>query len=199
MLVLGHGAGGTVTAADLALLARTLPGLGVSVARFEQPYRTAGRNVSAPPAALDLAWRAAVDFVLTRVGSSGTPLPLFTGGRSAGARVACRTAAHRPELAGIVALSFPLHPPGRPEKSRLAELLAPAVPRLVLQGSRDAFGSAAEVAEAVEEEPGVRVVEVPGAVHGLVVPKSAAFGPAEVARLVVGEVRAFAGIAPGTE
>jgi uncharacterized protein len=126
-LMLGHGAGGGPDAPDLALLATSLPSRRVRVVRFEQPWRTAGRKVAAPPPRLDQAWRAAVE-VVRSWDAGGT---LFFGGRSAGARVACRTAAEYP-VAGVVCLAFPLHPPGRPDRSRAAELIAAPVPRLVL-------------------------------------------------------------------
>jgi hypothetical protein len=133
-LVLGHGAGGTVQTAspDLAELADGLPARGVAVLLVDQPWRVAGRRVAPAPAQLDEAWRAVVD-ALPR------DLPLVVGGRSAGARVACRTATAVGAVA-VVALAFPLHPPGRPERSRAAELLASGVPTLVVQGRTDPFG-----------------------------------------------------------
>jgi predicted alpha/beta-hydrolase family hydrolase len=155
-LVLGHGAGGGVEAADLAALAAGLPARRVSVVRVEQPWRVAGRRVATPPASLDSAWLA----VLGALDVAG---PLVVGGRSAGARVACRTARGL-GARGCVALAFPLHPPGRPERSRLAELTAAGVPTLVVQGERDAFGGPAEFPE------GVDVRQVPGADHSLRVP-----------------------------
>src|SRR6476646_10503555 len=140
-LLLGHGAGGEVTATDLDLLARKLPAGGVTVMRFEQPWRLAGRKVATPPPQLDIGWRSGVD-ALAAAGllTDG----LFFGGRSAGARVACRTAPDYP-VAGVVCLAFPLHLPGRPEKSRVSELLTPDVPRLVLQGTNDSFGTPEEI------------------------------------------------------
>ena len=131
-LVLGHGAGGGIEAADLVALAATLPRAGVTVIRVEQPWHVAGRRVATAPASLDLAWVA----VLTALALPG---PVVVGGRSAGARVACRTAGAVGAV-GIVALAFPLHPPGRPQRSRLAELESVVVPTLVVQGERDAFG-----------------------------------------------------------
>jgi uncharacterized protein len=133
ILVLGHGAGGGIGAIDLELLAQGLPPLGTTVVRFEQPWRTAGRSGSAPPPKLDGAWCAALDWL---VDQEWAQRQLLVGGRSAGARVACRTASQT-NPAAVVCLAFPLHPPGRPEKSRVSELLAPSVPRLVLQGSKD--------------------------------------------------------------
>ena len=132
-MVLGHGAGGGVSAPDLMVAARVALERQVSVALVEQPYLVAGRKSQAPAAQLDAAWVAAVDRV--REGD----LPLIAGGRSAGARVACRTAADT-GAAAVLCLAFPVHPPGKPEKSRLDELDAVQVPVLVVQGERDPFG-----------------------------------------------------------
>ncbi len=151
-LVLGHGAGGGVTAADLELLARRLPADGITVVRFEQPWRTAGRQVAVPPPRLDVGWRAAIPAVLATVrrragcccSAAAAPEPGWRAGP-------------RPEfaVAGIVCLAFPLHLPGRPEKSRLAELLTPTVPRLVLQGTQDSFGRPAEIRSGLPPDSGV--------------------------------------------
>jgi predicted alpha/beta-hydrolase family hydrolase len=135
-LVLGHGAGGGIQAPDLVATAQAAGSTGVSVALVEQPYRVAGRRSPAPANQLDAAWIAVVSQL--RAGPLGG-LPLLTGGRSAGARVACRTAAETDSV-GVLCLAFPLHPPGRPEKSRLAELDAVEVPTLVVQGKSDPFG-----------------------------------------------------------
>ena len=185
-LWLGHGAGGGIDAVDLAALARALPALGVTVLRFEQPWRVAGRRVAARPPVLDAAWVDTVPLVAEIVGE----LPLFAGGRSAGARVACRTAASA-GAAGVVALAFPLHPPGRPEKSRLEELLTPSVPVLVLQGTRDTFGTAGTISAEAEGHPDVRVVAVEGADHGMKVLKAGPLTPRQVADQVTGSVREF--------
>lgn len=186
-VLLGHGAGGGVTAADLSLLARELPRRNVTVARFEQPWRTAGGRVAVAPARLDLGWRAAVDFAEQQPWCSAR---LLFGGRSAGARVACRTAVDY-ELAGVVCLAFPLHLPGRPEKSRLPELLLPTVPRLVLQGSLDSFGGTAELAAVLGGASGVRLVDLPGADHSYRLPKGSPFTPADLRARLVAEVAAF--------
>jgi uncharacterized protein len=186
-LVLGHGAGGGVTAADLELLARRLPPLGVTVVRFEQPWRTAGGRVAVPPPRLDVGWRAAVTHLLDHTPPTGR---LYFGGRSAGARVACRTA-NDFGVAGVVCLAFPLHLPGRPEKSRLGELLTPSAPRLVLQGTRDTFGGAEELEAAVGESGGVTVVALPGADHSFRTAKGAPFTPADVRASLFAEVAAF--------
>jgi uncharacterized protein len=135
-LVLGHGAGGGVNAPDLAAATRAAGAAGFSVVLVEQPYRVAGRRSPAPPAQLDAAWTAVVAEL--RDGALAG-LPLVVGGRSSGARVACRTAAAT-AAAGVLCLGFPVHPPGRPEKTRLDELDAVQVPVLVVQGERDPFG-----------------------------------------------------------
>jgi uncharacterized protein len=158
-LVLGHGAGGGIEARDLVALAKGLPERGVTVVRVEQPWRVAGRKVAGPPATLDKAWLA----VLERLAVAG---PLVVGGRSAGARVACRTAT-QVGAAGCLALAFPLHPPGRPEKSRLDELLASGVPTLVVQGERDAFGGAKAFPR---KRSRYDVRSIPGADHSFRVP-----------------------------
>jgi uncharacterized protein len=135
-LVLGHGAGGGVGARDIVTAADAARAAGFSVALVEQPYLVAGRRSPAPPPQLDAAWTAVVEHL--RAGALGG-LPLVAGGRSAGARVACRTASGT-GAAGVLCLAFPVHPPGRPEKSRLDELDAVAVPALVVQGDADPFG-----------------------------------------------------------
>jgi predicted alpha/beta-hydrolase family hydrolase len=132
-VVLGHGAGGGVTARDIVKAAAAANDAGASVALVEQPYLVAGRRSQAPAAQLDAAWIAVVE----QLPFDG--LPLITGGRSAGARVACRTAA-RTNAQGVLCLAFPLHPPGRPEKTRLPELEAVEVPVLIVQGTSDPFG-----------------------------------------------------------
>jgi uncharacterized protein len=135
-LVLGHGAGGGVAARDLVAAKQVALSSGVAVALVEQPYRVAGRRSPAPAHQLDAAWIAVVEQLLA---GSLRGLPLIAGGRSAGARVACRTAAATGAI-GVLCLAFPLHPPGRPEKSRRSELDAVGVPVLVVQGASDPFG-----------------------------------------------------------
>ena len=150
-LVLGHGAGGGVGAPDLVAVTGVAGSEAFSVALVEQPYRVAGRRSPAPARQLDAAWTAVIDHL--RAGPL-RGLPLVTGGRSSGARVACRTA-QATRAAGVLCLAFPLHPPGRPEKSRLAELDEVDVPTLVVQGARDPFGMPPAAANRV-------VVEVDG-------------------------------------
>jgi uncharacterized protein len=149
--VLGHGAGGGIDSPDLVGATSAARLRGLSVALVEQPYRVAGRRSPAPPRQLDTAWSVVLSQL--RAGPlSG--LPLVTGGRSLGARVACRTAAQTGAVA-VLCLAFPLHPPGRPEKSRLSELDAVSVPTLVVQGENDPFGTS-------PEGPNRTVTRIPG-------------------------------------
>jgi predicted alpha/beta-hydrolase family hydrolase len=154
-LVLGHGAAGGVTSQDLVAVTGVARSEGVSVALVEQPYRVAGRRSPAPARQLDAAWTAVVGHLCA---GELNGLPLVVGGRSLGARVACRTA----EATGAVAvlcLAFPLQPPrrsaGAPTKSRLSELEEVTVPMLVVQGARDPFGIPPATARRT-------VVQVPG-------------------------------------
>ena len=135
-VVLGHGAGGGVGARDLQVAAEAAAAEMFSVALVEQPYRVAGRRSPAPARQLDAAWIAVVAEL--RAGPLKR-LSLITGGRSSGARVACRTAGET-RAKGVLCLAFPLHPPGRPEKTRQDELDGVSVPVLVVQGQSDPFG-----------------------------------------------------------
>jgi predicted alpha/beta-hydrolase family hydrolase len=150
-LLLGHGAGGSTDAPDLAVVTRAANAAGVHVALVTQPYRVAGRRAPAPARQLDEAWLAVVG-QLTAGTFAG--LPLIFGGRSSGARVACRTAAAGGAVA-VLCLAFPVHPPGRPERSRMDELDGVDVPVLVVQGERDPFGCP-------EPAAGREVVLLPG-------------------------------------
>ena len=135
-LLLGHGAGGGIAAPDLVAATRAAQRVGVDVALVEQPYRVAGRRSPAPAARLDAAWLA-VAAELGRRTFDG--LPMVFGGRSSGARVACRTAAAGGAVA-VLCLAFPVHPPGRADRDRMPELDAVDVPVLVVQGEGDPFG-----------------------------------------------------------
>ncbi|MEU7483216.1 alpha/beta family hydrolase [Streptomyces sp. NPDC042319] len=172
VLAVSHGAGGGIEARDLAALAAALPERGVTVALVEQPWRVAGKKLAPAPKTLDAAWTALWP-ALRKPG-----LPVVAGGRSAGARVACRTARELGAHA-VLALSFPLHPPGRPEKSRVTELTEAGVPTLVIQGGRDPFGRPEEFPD------GTEIVEVPHADHGFAVPKKAPIAQDEALMLIV--------------
>ncbi|MGW7406265.1 alpha/beta hydrolase family protein [Streptomyces sp. NPDC054833] len=161
VLAASHGAGGGIEARDLQALAQVLPEHGVTVALVEQPWRVAGKKLAPAPKTLDTGWRGIWPAL------AGMELPVISGGRSAGARVACRTATELGAHA-VLALSFPLHPPGRPEKSRADELLGAGVPTLVVQGGNDPFGKPDEFPAGAYE-----LVEVPYGDHGFAVPKRA--------------------------
>ena len=139
-LVLGHGAGGGVQAKDLVAVASVAHSVGVTVVLVEQPYRVAGRRSPAPAHQLDAAWTAVIDQLLA---GELDGLRLLVGGRSSGARVACRTAGATGAV-GVLCLAFPLQPPRRssakPAQSRLPELDAVTAPTLIVQGRRDPFG-----------------------------------------------------------
>ncbi|KAF4408588.1 MULTISPECIES: alpha/beta family hydrolase [Streptomyces] len=175
VLALGHGAGGGIEARDLRALAAELPGHGFTVALVEQPWRVAGRKLAPAPKTLDSAWTA------LRPALRKPGLPLVAGGRSAGARVACRTAREL-EADAVLALAFPLHPPGKPEKSRAGELTGAGVPVLVVQGGRDPFGRPEEF------PPGTDLAEVPYADHGFAVPKRAGVTQQEALDVLTGAV-----------
>lgn len=151
LFVVGHGAGGGIDAPDLVAVSSALVTQGWTVARVVQPYRVKGHRAPERPPRLDAAWLA----VLDGLRKERKNRRLVVSGRSSGARVAVRTA-DEVQADGVVALAFPLHPPGKPEKSRAEEIEGLEAPLLVVQGARDAFGTAAEL------PPGTNVVEVPG-------------------------------------
>ena len=208
ILVLGHGAGGGVGAADLELLARSLPALGTTVVRFEQPWRTAGRSVGAPPPRLDEAWLAALSWLVEQEWAEH---PLVVGGRSAGARVACRTASKR------------IPPRSCASRSRCisqAGLRSPALQSCWPPLHRGWSCRAPRTASAVQTRfvprsarPGITVVDLPGADHGYRIGskrdpqraseqsnrdrKSVTFTPADLRTTVVSEVSGFIGAVAG--
>lgn len=153
LFALGHGAGGGIDAPDLLAVSSVVHDAGWTVARVEQPYRVRGHRAPPRPPVLDEAWCAVIASLVTDRGPR-----LVTCGRSSGARVAVRTATDL-GADGVVALAFPLHPPGRPDKHRADELKSLTTPTLIVQGHRDAFGTLAEFPKRM---PGVTRVEVPG-------------------------------------
>ncbi|MEV8526008.1 MULTISPECIES: alpha/beta hydrolase family protein [unclassified Streptomyces] len=190
VLAVSHGAGGGIEARDLQALALALPPLGVSVALVEQPWRVAGKKVAPAPRTLDTGWRE----LWPSVAKQGPPV--VAGGRSAGARVACRTAAELGAVA-VLALSFPLHPPGRPEKSRADELLGAGVPTLVVQGGSDPFGRPAEFpAPDAFPDGAYELVEVPFADHGFAVPKRAPLTQEDALAVITDAAGAWLGALP---
>lgn len=184
LALLGHGAGGAVDTPDLLAVRDALLDLGVAVGRVTQPYRLAGRRAPAPASQLDSAWLAVCTAVRER--SALARVPLLVGGRSSGARVACRTASAA-RAGGVLALAYPLHPPGRPERSRAGELLGAGVPVLVVQGERDAFGRPAEL------PPGPSVRVVPGGDHAFAVPQATPGGRPAALHAVAAAVRSWVG------
>jgi predicted alpha/beta-hydrolase family hydrolase len=166
LVLLGHGAGGGIEAPDLQAVAEALLDAGIAIGLVEQPYRVAGRRGPARAPSIDIALLATVAAV------RGVDEPLVLGGRSSGARVACRTAVQAGAV-GVLALAFPLHPPWRPEATRLPELVDAGVPALVVQGEKDPFGSAAvitaDLADAATARP-ITVLPVAGADHSLTKP-----------------------------
>ena len=156
LLVLTHGSGGVAQSADLLAVRDAVLPLGAAVALVTQPYRVKGRRAPGPPARQDAAWIEIIG-ALRRAG--GPRVPLVQGGRSNGARVACRTAGTTGARA-VLALAFPLHPPGHPEKSRAAELSQAGTDVLVINGSRDPFGVPGQAAR-------TRVVVLEGETHAL--------------------------------
>ena len=186
VLALGHGAGGGVGAPDLLAIAARLSAASTTVVRFEQPWRVAGRSVAVAPLRLDDAWLDG----LAALPPDLRGLPLLVGGRSAGARVACRTAASVGAV-GVLGLAFPLHPPGRPERSRLPELLGVHRLTRVVQGERDPFGGPAEF------PVGLDVVGVPGADHAFGVGRAGPLSARESIDFVVDAVAAWVAGMPG--
>lgn len=170
-LALGHGAGKGIDSPDLAVLAAELPRNGISVFRIEQPWVVAGRRVAPRPDVLDIGTIACLNAIRVRT-------PLVIGGRSAGARSACRVARSMGAV-GCLALAFPLHPPGRPQSSRLAELRDVALPTLVVQGERDALGAPEEFPESTQ------MAVIPEADHGFTVPRRAVLDQEQTLSLVV--------------
>jgi predicted alpha/beta-hydrolase family hydrolase len=183
LLVAGHGAGGGIEARDLVALAAELPRRGVTVARVEQPWRVAGKKLAPAPKVLDVAWNA----VLAALAAERQGRRLVLAGRSAGARVACRTA-RALKADAVVALSFPLHPPGKPERSRAEELEGAGVPVLVLQGERDPFGRPEEF-ETVKWQGDL--VTVPDGDHGFAVRKTGPVTQAEALHVITDAVRGW--------
>jgi predicted alpha/beta-hydrolase family hydrolase len=160
IVVLGHGAGPSISTVDMVAARDALVSSSWAVAVVEQPWLVAGRRVASPPATLDAAWVPVVRALRGEGGALATVRgPLLLAGRSAGARVACRTAVDL-GARGVLCLSFPLHPPGDPHRLRADELLLPVdagLPVAVVQGTRDPFGTPDEVTAYLP-----RVYAVPG-------------------------------------
>jgi uncharacterized protein len=171
LLVMTHGANGGVDTPDLKAVRAVALELGGAVARVLQPFRVAGRRAPGSAARQDEAWLTVVAALRERFGD----LPLVQCGRSNGARVACRTAV-KASARGVIALAFPLHPPGRPEHSRAEELRQAAVEVVVVSGERDPFG-------VPDPADATRVHVLPGEGHAL------AWDPSRIGRIAAGWLR----------
>ena len=167
-LVLAHGAGAGQMSRFMVRAAQELAARGVSTATFDFPYITAGRKVPDRAPALETAWIEAIDAARTRLAG----VPLFIGGKSMGGRMASHVAAQGTvgDIAGLVFLGYPLHPPGRPEQRRDAHLPAIAAPMLFVQGSRDTFGTAEEIAALLPRLQRATLHEIAGGDHSFKVP-----------------------------
>jgi predicted alpha/beta-hydrolase family hydrolase len=159
LTVLTHGAGGTPDTADVLAVRDAARALGAATALVTQPYRVKGARAPGSAPRQDAAWLEIIAALRAATAASSGPLPLIQGGRSNGARVVCRTA-RQAGAAGVIALAFPLHPPGQPEKSRDGELRGAGTGVLVINGDRDPFG-------VPEPDATTDVVVIPGETHAL--------------------------------
>jgi hypothetical protein len=183
LVVLTHGAGGSPDSADVLAVRDAARELGAATALVTQPYRVRGAAAPGSAARQDAAWAELVNVLREETARDGAALPLVQCGRSNGARVACRTAAHV-GAAAVIALAFPLHPPGQPGKSREAELRGAGVSVLVINGERDPFG-------VPEPDEATTVVILPGEAHAL------SKNPAAVGAAVTAWLKGLPGIVPG--
>jgi len=162
-LLLGHGAGGNLHTPGLAHYARALAASGVGAVRFNFPYAEAGRKVPDKQPVLETCFRAVAGQVRAQVAH------LYLGGRSMGGRIASHLVADGFPAAGLVFLSYPLHPPGQPQRLRAAHLKTIRVPILFIQGTRDAFAQPALLRDVLDTLPTATLHQVEGAEHGLTV------------------------------
>jgi uncharacterized protein len=183
LVVLTHGAGGTPDTSDVLAVRDAVTKLGAATALVTQPYRVKGARAPGSAAKQDAAWAELVGILRGETARDGVPVPLVQCGRSNGARVACRTAAQVGAV-GVIALAFPLYPPGQPGKSRDAELRGAGTSVLVINGDRDPFG-------VPEPDETTDVVILPGETHAL------SKHPAAVGSAVAAWLGAVPGIVPG--
>ncbi len=146
VVVLAHGAGAAMDSPFMEFFANELAASGVPTARFEFPYmrRRRAEGTKRPPdraAVLMESWRA----VIAKLEADGIRREsIFIGGKSMGGRIATMVGSDE-NVAGLVCLGYPFHPPGRPEKTRVNHLTDMATPMLVVQGTRDSLGSKDDV------------------------------------------------------
>jgi predicted alpha/beta-hydrolase family hydrolase len=180
-LILGHGAGAGQTSGFIVEFATALAARGIDIVTFNFLYTEHGRRIPDPNARLEACFRAVIEAVRRQV-----PAKLAIGGKSMGGRIASQVAAGGAgELAGLVFLGYPLHPPGRSDRLRAAHLRDVRRPMLFVQGSRDAFGTPAELQPIIERlEPPADLYVVEGGDHSFRVPKSAGIAQQDVHRTV---------------
>ncbi len=191
-LVLAHGAGGRQTHPWMVQMAMALSSRGIDVVTFDFLYTHAGRRMPDRNDVLEATWRAVAGAVRARRETSGARF--FIGGKSMGGRIATQVAAAGVAVDGLVLLGYPLHPPGNPKKLRAAHLAGVSAPMLFVQGSRDAFGTPAELRPFVDGlGRGSSLFEVVGGDHSLALPKSNGQTPEMVIGRVADEVARFTG------
>jgi hypothetical protein len=183
-LILGHGAGADQTSGFMVAFATALAECGIDIVTFNFLYSEHRRRIPDPNARLESCWRAVIETVRSRITSSAGKLAL--GGKSMGGRIASQVAAgDAGDLAGLVFLGYPLHPPGRPDRLRAAHLRAVKAPMLFVQGSRDAFGTPAELQPIIGQlEPAADLFVIEGGDHSFKVPKSAGVKQQDVYRAI---------------
>lgn len=193
LVVLAHGAGAGEKHPFMTAMARGLAERGIDVVTFEFPYMRAKRRAPDKAPVLEAAFRDAIGEALGRVGGTAQTIRLFIGGKSMGGRIATHLAAQGLEgLRGVVALGYPLHPPGKPEQLRVAHLPAIKVPVLIVQGERDAFGTPDELRPVIDTMPAAVTLHViAGGDHSLAVPKSAGVTQKEVYAGVLDAIAAW--------
>jgi predicted alpha/beta-hydrolase family hydrolase len=195
LMVLAHGAGAGQRHPFMVTMARGLAERGIDVTTFDFPYMREKRRVPDKAPVLEAAFRDAVVEALDR--STATPrrtqTRLFIGGKSMGGRMATHLAAQGLDgLRGVVALGYPLHPPGKPEQLRAAHLPAIRVPVLIVQGERDAFGTPAELRPIIDRMPGAVLHVVARGDHSLAVSKAGEVSQKEVYATVLDTIAAWA-------
>jgi uncharacterized protein len=190
LLVLAHGAGAGERHPFMVMMARGLAARGIDVVTFEFPYMREKRRAPDKAPVLEAAFDEAIREARTMVGNSHR---LFIGGKSMGGRMATHLAARAYDgVRGVVALGYPLHPPGKPEQPRVAHLPTITVPMLLVQGERDAFGTPDELRPVVKTIPGTVTLHViANGDHSFTVPKSAGVSQSAVHATVVDTVASW--------
>jgi uncharacterized protein len=189
-LILAHGAGGNQSSDFMVRTAQAMAARGIATLTFDFPYTEAGRRIPDPAAKLEASYNAVVSAARKGLLTDGPTKTLVIGGKSMGGRIATQiAAAPRGDIDGIVALGYPLHPPGRPDKLRTAHLPQITVPMLIVQGERDAFGTPEELRPIVDKlKSPVELYVVKSGDHSLAVPKRGAPPQAEVDRAVADKI-----------